>query len=64
MRGTVIVTGGGRGIGAATAELAAAAGYAVCVNYCRDESAANATVARIESAGGLAIAVAADVGDE
>ena len=64
MRGTVIITGGGRGIGAATAELAAAEGYAVCVNYCRDEDAANATVGRIESAGGRAIAAAADVGDE
>jgi NAD(P)-dependent dehydrogenase (short-subunit alcohol dehydrogenase family) len=64
MSGTVIVTGGGRGIGAATAELTAAAGYAVCVNYCRNEHAAIATVGRIEAAGGRAAAVAADVGDE
>jgi NAD(P)-dependent dehydrogenase (short-subunit alcohol dehydrogenase family) len=64
MSGTVIVTGGGRGIGAATAELTAAAGYAVCVNYCRNEHAAIATVGRIEAAGGRAAAIAADVGDE
>jgi NAD(P)-dependent dehydrogenase (short-subunit alcohol dehydrogenase family) len=64
MSGTVIVTGGGRGIGAATAELTAAAGYAVCVNYCRNEHAATATVGRIEAAGGRAAAIAADVGDE
>ena len=64
MSGTVIVTGGGRGIGAATAELSAAAGYAVCVNYYRNEHAATATVGRIEAAGGRAAAIAADVGDE
>jgi NAD(P)-dependent dehydrogenase (short-subunit alcohol dehydrogenase family) len=64
MSGTVIVTGGGRGIGAATAELTAAAGYAVCVNYCRNEHAATATVGRFEAAGGRAAAIAADVGDE
>jgi NAD(P)-dependent dehydrogenase (short-subunit alcohol dehydrogenase family) len=64
MSGTVIVTGGGRGIGAATAELSAAAGYAVCVNYYQNEHAATATVGRIEAAGGRAAAIAADVGDE
>ena len=64
MSGTVIVTGGGRGIGAATAERSAAAGYAVCVNYYRNVHAATATVGRIEAAGGRAAAIAADVGDE
>jgi NAD(P)-dependent dehydrogenase (short-subunit alcohol dehydrogenase family) len=40
MRGVVLVTGGGRGIGAATARLAAACSYAVCVNYAHDQDAA------------------------
>jgi len=43
----MIVTGGGRGIGAATARLAARKGYAVCVNYLRDRSAAEAVVHEI-----------------
>lgn len=64
MSGTAIVTGGSRGIGAATATLAAAHGYAVCVNYARDEAAANAVVGRIEQAGGRACAVAGDVASE
>jgi NAD(P)-dependent dehydrogenase (short-subunit alcohol dehydrogenase family) len=54
----MLVTGGGRGIGAATARLAAERGYAVCVNYLRDAAAAEAVAAQI---GG--IAVRADVGD-
>jgi NAD(P)-dependent dehydrogenase (short-subunit alcohol dehydrogenase family) len=60
----LVVTGGSRGIGAATARLAAAAGYAVCVNYARNESAAAAVVREISKAGGKAIAVAADVSQE
>ncbi len=60
----MIVTGGGRGIGAATARLAAAHGYAVCVNYLRRRDAADAIVAEIANAGGRAIAVAADVAKE
>jgi len=60
----VLVTGGGRGIGAATVQLAAARGYAVCVNYRRNEAAAAAVVAGIEAAGGTAIAVGADVASE
>ncbi|HEX6705107.1 MAG TPA: SDR family oxidoreductase [Albitalea sp.] len=63
-RGSVLVTGGGRGIGAATAWLCAGEGYAVAVNYARDATAANALAERIRSAGGTAIAVAADVADE
>ncbi len=59
-----IVTGSSRGIGAATAKLAAGAGYAVCVNYLRGEAAAAGVVREIEDAGGRAIAVAADVGSE
>ena len=63
-RGVMIVTGGGRGIGAATARLAAARGYAVCVNYLRNSEAANALATEIGGAGGRAIAVAADVAKE
>jgi NAD(P)-dependent dehydrogenase (short-subunit alcohol dehydrogenase family) len=59
-----IVTGGSRGIGAATALLAAERGYAVCVNYVHDKAAAEAVVRSIEEKGGRAIAVAADVSAE
>ena len=62
--GTMIVTGGGRGIGAATARLAAERGYAVCVNYLRNREAAQAVVAAIQRGGARAIAVAADVARE
>jgi NAD(P)-dependent dehydrogenase (short-subunit alcohol dehydrogenase family) len=60
----LIVTGGSRGIGAATAQLAAERGFAVCVNYLSNRAAADAVVASIERAGGRAIAVAADVASE
>ncbi len=60
----VIVTGGSRGIGAETAKLAAARGYAVCVNYVRHRAAADAVVDAIVRAGGRAIAVQADVAVE
>jgi NAD(P)-dependent dehydrogenase (short-subunit alcohol dehydrogenase family) len=63
-RGVMIVTGGGRGIGAATARLAAARGYAVCVNYLRNRDAAEAIASEIANAGGRAVAVAADVAKE
>jgi NAD(P)-dependent dehydrogenase (short-subunit alcohol dehydrogenase family) len=59
-----IITGAGRGIGAATAGLAAQRGYAVCVNYQRNEAAARGVVERIQAGGGKAIAVAADVAKE
>src|SRR5215207_8849819 len=64
MAGVVLVTGGGRGIGAATATLAASRGYSVCVNYRSNADAANAVVATITDAGGRAIAVQADVSVE
>jgi NAD(P)-dependent dehydrogenase (short-subunit alcohol dehydrogenase family) len=62
--GVVVVTGGSRGIGAATARLAGARGYAVCVNYRQDRRAAQDVVRAIENAGARAIAVQADVSDE
>jgi NAD(P)-dependent dehydrogenase (short-subunit alcohol dehydrogenase family) len=57
---TLIVTGGGRGIGAATARLAAQRGYAVCVNYLQDRAAAEEVVGSIPGA----IAARADIGVE
>lgn len=64
MNQVMIVTGGSRGIGAATARLAAARGYAVCVNYLKNEAAAQSVVESIEASGGKAIAVGADVASE
>lgn len=64
MKEVLIVTGGGRGIGAAVARLGAARGYAVCVNYVRDEAAASALVDEIVAGGGEAVAVAGDVARE
>jgi len=60
----MIVTGGSRGIGAATARMGAAAGYAVCVSYLSNASAANAVVESIAAEGGRALAVPADVASE
>ena len=57
----ILITGGSRGIGAATAQLAAARGYAVCVNFVRNRAAADAVVDAIRLAGGQAMAVAGDV---
>ncbi|RDD62216.1 glucose 1-dehydrogenase [Ferruginivarius sediminum] len=62
-RGTCIVTGGSRGIGAAVARDAARNGWAVCVNYVGNARAAEAVVREIESAGGTACAVQADTAD-
>ena len=64
MSEVMIVTGGSRGIGAATARLAGARGYAVCVNYRSDAKSAGSVVADIERAGGRAIAVAGDMSRE
>ncbi len=64
MNKVIVITGAGRGIGAAAAQLAASRGYAVCVNYRSNQDAADAVVAAIEEVGGTAIAVAADVGCE
>lgn len=63
-RKVMVITGGSRGIGAATARLAAAQGYAVCISYVRDRAAANDVVDSVKSNGGEAIAVQADVSSE
>lgn len=64
MQPIVLITGGSRGIGAATALLAAAQGFAVAVNYASQASAADAVVQQIRAGGGTAIAVQADVSVE
>ncbi|MCH2270114.1 MAG: SDR family oxidoreductase [SAR324 cluster bacterium] len=61
MDDVLIVTGGSRGIGAATALIAGRNGYAVCVNYLKNEEAAEKIVNEINSNGGRAIAVCADI---
>ena len=60
----LLVTGGSRGIGAATALLAAQQGWAVAVNYASHSLAADEVVRRIRAGGGTAISVQADVADE
>lgn len=63
MAGVMVVTGAGRGIGAACAEVAAREGFAVAVNYGRQRAPAEAVAARIRAGGGTAVAIQADVGD-
>ncbi len=64
MSKVMLITGASRGIGAATARLAAAQGYALCLNYRQQHEAAEALVAEIVEGGGQAIAVQADVAEE
>lgn len=64
MTKVTIVTGGSRGIGAATAKLLANHGHAVCVNYVSNADAAKSVVNEIEASGGRAIAVQADTAVE
>ena len=64
MNQVLLITGGSRGIGAATALLAAQRGYAVAINYTRNSLAADEVVRVIRAGGGTAITVQADVGDE
>jgi NAD(P)-dependent dehydrogenase (short-subunit alcohol dehydrogenase family) len=60
----LLITGGSRGIGAATARLAAAAGWALVLNYRSDARAAEALVAELRATGARAWALPADVADE
>jgi NAD(P)-dependent dehydrogenase (short-subunit alcohol dehydrogenase family) len=60
----LLVTGGGRGIGAATARLAGQRGYSVCVNYRQNRDSAQRVVHAIEACGARALAVAGDVSVE
>lgn len=60
----LLITGASRGIGAATARRAAAAGWQVAINYARDAAAAQAVAADVRALGERAITVAADVADE
>ena len=60
----IAITGGGRGIGAATARLAAARGYAVCVNYLHSRESAEDVVRHITARDGRAIAIQADISSE
>lgn len=64
MKKVIVITGGGRGIGAAAARLAGQHGFSVCVNYRTDQIAAQNVVKAIEADGAQAIAVAADVSVE
>lgn len=64
MTGVLVVTGGSRGIGAATAKLAGERGYAVAVNYNASPARAKEVVAHIERVGGRAVAIEADVSTE
>lgn len=60
----MLITGASRGIGAATARLAAQRGYALGINYRQQRDSAEALVREIEATGGRALALCADVGDE
>ena len=64
MRQVCLVTGGGRGIGRATARLAAACGWDVAINFRERSAAAEAVAADVVAAGGRAVAVRGDVADE
>jgi len=64
MQKPLLITGGGRGIGAATARLAASRGYAICINYRENVDAASHLAGEIRAAGGEALIVQADVGVE
>lgn len=64
MSRVMLITGASRGIGAATARLAARQGYALCLNFHQREDAANQVLEQVRAAGVPAITVKADVADE
>ncbi len=64
MNRTLLITGASRGIGAATARLAAAQGWDIAINYARDRAAAEAVAAEVRAAGRQALLLQADVADE
>jgi NAD(P)-dependent dehydrogenase (short-subunit alcohol dehydrogenase family) len=64
LKPVLLITGASRGIGAATALLAAQQGWSVAVNYAHNATAAHAVVTQIQNLGGTALAIQADVGDE
>jgi NAD(P)-dependent dehydrogenase (short-subunit alcohol dehydrogenase family) len=64
MEKIILITGGSRGIGAATALLAAKKGYTVCINYLKNETKANQLLDQIKNEGGRAFAVQADISIE
>lgn len=64
MQQVMLITGASRGIGAATARLAAAQGYALCLNYRHRQDAMQSLLQELHATGAKAIAVAADVADE
>ena len=59
-----LITGGSRGIGAATARLCAARGHRVVINYARDAAAAHRVAEEVRSLGGEALTVQADIASE
>lgn len=63
-RGVLLITGGSRGIGAATARRAALRGYTVVVNYRRNQASADQVVSAIKAEGGVAAAIRGDVAHE
>ena len=64
MTKAVLITGGSRGIGRATAHLLGARGWSVGVNYARNLAAAQETAAEVERVGGRAVTIAGDVANE
>jgi len=64
MENVIVITGGSRGIGAATALLAAREGYRICINYHADDQAAETLLGQVRALGAEAIAVRADVSVE
>ncbi|MCS5516593.1 SDR family oxidoreductase [Pseudomonas qingdaonensis] len=64
MDNVIIITGAGRGIGAATALAAAQAGYRICINYLADDASAHSVLEQVRALGAEAITVRADVSVE